>query len=457
MLAGCVFLAGCGKTGSSNKAAAAGKYRLDWKMKTLVGDYNRIGNFDPAWDGPATNALAEFARVRCHITDPGESWAEIIATNSAAAVQAGCDDPMVRYLYLRFGMSQTESAKDFADAFCQVAKDMQKSGYSAVRKFSASERAVDQLFYVYGTNVQTVPEANQISSFVGQVVMSVVQDKTTPPEEVYEVCDLGLSGLGAHPGDYEKGYSMLEPPLFANWPNESTSWLLKGEAYTGMAWDARGSGSGDTVTAQGQETFAKDLAIAADALGHAWKLNPHDARIARQMMSVELGQGKGRDRMELWFQRAMALDPDYYDACSQKLYYLEPKWYGSTDDMLEFGRECVQNTNWGGTVPLILLDAHYTICNQYVDESERADYWKQPVVWADVKSAYERYFQLYPDDATRLPYYARYAYWAEDWDKLNELLPKLGPVNYDFFGGKEEFDKMVQLAGEHAAKPAAAP
>jgi hypothetical protein len=37
---------------------------------------------------------------------------------------------------------------------------------------------------------------------------------------------------------------------------------------------------------------------------------------------------------------------------------------------------------------------------------------------------------------------------------LNELIPKLGSKNnYDFFGGKDEFDKMVQLAKNHAGKP----
>jgi hypothetical protein len=33
---------------------------------------------------------------------------------------------------------------------------------------------------------------------------------------------------------------------------------------------------------------------------------------------------------------------------------------------------------------------------------------------------------------------------------LNELIPKLGPTNYTSFGGKDEFDKMIRLAKEHA-------
>ncbi|MGH7954138.1 MAG: hypothetical protein ACREFE_19770 [Limisphaerales bacterium] len=154
----------------------------------------------------------------------------------------------------------------------------------------------------------------------------------------------------------------------------------------------------------------------------------------------------------------MAFDPDDYDACNSKLLYLEPKWYGSVEDMLAFGLSCVQNTNWGGRIPIILVNAHLDIAEQYSDKSERADYWKRPEVWADIQSAYDRCFQINPDATDLYYYYARFAYRAEDWDKLNELIPKLGPViNYDFFGGKDEFDKMVQLAKEHTGQTTTAP
>ena len=192
--------------------------------------------------------------------------------------------------------------------------------------------------------------------------------------------------------------------------------------------------------------MAEDSAEAEKALNRAWELDPTNAQIAVTMIWVETGQGKGRDQMEMWFKRAMKDNPNDYDACSAKLNYIEPKWYGSTDDMLEFGRECVQNTNWGGAVPLILVDAHYSIYNQYIDPSDRTNYWKDPQVWEDISSAYERYLKNYPDDASRLAYYAGYAYHGDHWNKLNELLPKVSPDYYYLFGGTNEFNKIVQTA-----------
>ena len=243
---------------------------------------------------------------------------------------------------------------------------------------------------------------------------------------------------------------------FDDGPNANTPAVLDVlKAYNIKATIARGTGYANTVTKEGWKGFAENLAIAEKALNRAWELNPKDPRTAVTMIWVQGDVDSGRDQIDLWFNRAMENDPNDSTACGAKLVFIEPKYGGSVGDMLDFGRDCVQNTNWGGTVPLVLVDAHNHICNQYIDQSERTNYWKQPDVWADIKSAYERYFQLYPNDASRIPYYAWYAYQAEDWDKLNELIPKLGPSSYYTFGGKDEFDRMVQLAKEHSSLPAA--
>ncbi len=41
---------------------------------------------------------------------------------------------------------------------------------------------------------------------------------------------------------------------------------------------------------------------------------------------------------------------------------------------------------------------------------------------------------------------------AEQWEVLNRQIPLLGEINYEYFGGKDEFDHMVKLAKEHARK-----
>lgn len=424
-------------------------------MKTLVDAYGTAGHTNSKWDEPARRALTEFARCRSLRTEPGENWAQIIATNCAEAVALGCDDPMIQYLHIRFVLAQSNSPTAFLDVYCQTARKMNQSSYPAIRKFYAVMWAMDQIFYTYGTNCVTQPVESEIADLVNQNVDTALEDKTMPVREAYELSDKLLHLIsGCDTKNYQQAYARIEKHLTDNWPGDYSIWLLKGIAQIHMAWQARGSGWANTVTDEGWKGFAQHLDLAKKALEHAWKMNPKDPEIARHMIIVTLGRSGDRAEMEKWFDRAMALNPNYYDACVQKLYFLEPKWYGSRDAMLDFGRECVANTNWGGKVPCVLIDVHLNYCNGYVDELKRTNYWKDPEVWTDIKSAYERFFQINPDAVNDyIGYYAWYAYKAEQWDVLNNLIPKLGPDSYYIFGGQAEFDKMVRSAKEHTGEP----
>jgi hypothetical protein len=443
----------CGKKISPREAKQS---RLEWNLKTLVGAYQDSGNTDPKWDEPVTNALIEFARTRSLSTGTDEDVATVIATNCEAAVKAGCDDPMVRYLYIKFVMSQTNSPKDFSDAFCKVEADMEQSAYPPIRKFYAALRAQQQLYYAFPTNYDR-QLAFELAQRINDNLADTVNDKATPPEEVYDACHEGLYQMSGSDEWYTNCYNRIATPLFANWPKESVSWLVKGEAEVKMAWFARGGGYANTVNDEGWKLFREHLDKAENAFNHAWKLNSKDERIPFNMVQLELGQGKGRDRMELWFQRGMTLRTNYYDLCSRKLYYLAPKWYGSIDDMLEFGRECIQNTNWGGNVPLIMLDVHDSIGGMFTNKEDQANYWRQADVWSDIEAAYKRFFEVNPDATNRYYQYMWYADKCDQFGKILELIPTLTPpIDYDYFGGKDKFDKMVQTAKEHANKSSAA-
>jgi len=430
------------------------QYRYEWNCKTLVDPYEQAGHTNPKWDEPAELALTEFARVRAQCTESNEAPEMIMSTNCAAAVDAGCDDPMIRYLYNRFSMSQTNSSTAFTEAFCETAKDMQQSTYPPIRKFYAATRALDQIFYTYGTNSPHQPVEREIMPLISQSVETALNDKTMPAREAYEIANRALYLVSGDTNNYQQAYNCIEKPLTNNWPDDYTTWLLKGTAYIRLAWNARGGGYADTVSEAGWKLFGERLGTAQADLEHAWQLYPKDPEIAHQMMTVMLGQGGDRDRMELWFNRSMAINPNDYDACSAKLYYLEPKWYGSQEAMLDFGRECVHNTNWGGHVPLILMDAHHAIYTRYVDPSEKTNYWNQPYVWADLKASFDRFFELNPGAVGSHHDFAWYAYQCGQWDEFNRQLSLFSTgTNYDYFGGKAEFDKMVQRAKDHSREP----
>ncbi len=142
--AACVILTACGKTESPTASTSASSNtkgskampmdRLEWNLKTLVGAYQQSGHTNPKWDEAVTGALTEFARSHCGLTKSNEDVSAIISNQCKTATEAGCDDPMVQYLHIRFCKSQSESEKAFAEAYIAAAQEMEKSSYPNIRK-----------------------------------------------------------------------------------------------------------------------------------------------------------------------------------------------------------------------------------------------------------------------------------------------------------------------------------
>lgn len=448
----------CNKpSGTPGKPAKAGmssgviQKTLDWNLKTLVDAYENAGHTNPKWDAMAKSCLEEFARARV-----GTSKNQAAITDNAnLAIQAGCDDPMIKYLFVRYAMDFSNSTEAFTDAFCKAAVEMEASSYPHIRKYYAAKRATDQ--YAWANNYPTnwPPEMENLNRQTADHLFAVLQDTDTPASEAYDAASEYLTKYKGNQSFYSDIWSRMEPLIFKNWPNDSPSWLLKGEAYTELAWHARGGGYADTVKEEGWKLFNERLAVAQEALEKAWKLNSNDPRIARDMMYVNLGQSGGRKRMELWFNRAMELNTNYYEACYQKSFYLEPKWYGSDEEMLDFGRECVASKKWGGNVPLILWNTHIRINNRNKksDPTAYTNYWKQPEVWADIKASFDRFFELNPNNVDYRHDYAYYAYLGDQWSEfLHQSTLFNDGTNYNYFGGKEAFEKMLEIARQKSGE-----
>ncbi len=147
----------------------------------------------------------------------------------------------------------------------------------------------------------------------------------------------------------------------------------------------------------------------------------------------------------------MEVNPNNYKACYNLLYFLLPRWYGSRETMVAFGRHCAESDKWGGTVPLILSDAH-EMYNRF-DGPPDGSYWKRTDVWPDIKASFEKFFELNPKAHSWRHNYARYAWWCEQWDGLKEQLDLMGEnINYEYFGGRTAFGEMVKQCQEHQTK-----
>jgi hypothetical protein len=112
------------------------------------------------------------------------------------------------------------------------------------------------------------------------------------------------------------------------------------------------------------------------------------------MIQVVMGDGAPRREMETWFARAMKANPDNKLACDKKLYYLYPRWHGSHEEMIAFGRECLATQNYWGALPEVLYDAHMAVAKEMPD---RKAYLALPGVWADLEAVNRGFLDVFPD------------------------------------------------------------
>jgi hypothetical protein len=425
--------------------------------RTALADYDAGAYHNPKWDDAARAFLRATNRRYAHRTDAtGPQLVDEAKRQFKLAMDAKCNDPTVLtcggLLLDGNGGTPAEVAKLFARA--------DKAPWP---------RRAGPLFQsiVYGRLLRPVALMDDKGK---EKAWGHAMDHITDMERQFAAL-LALPGMQpivavqSATNAFDRSQSLYLPlqpfldhvlnPLLKAYPHDPDALCLKGKAYVAWAWEARGGGWANTVTAQGWKDMAARLDKASVALTRAWDLDPDDADIATEMISVELGRAGDHAVMDTWFKRAMTADPDCYAACTAKLYFLEPKWHGSPDEMLAFGRECATGGTWGVRMPGVLIDAHIALAAY---EAKPDDYWLAPGVWDDVVRVYADRIRLYPDDSDARAYYAKFAYKCHQWRVLNEQLAKLGKdANPAMFGDgtPAALEAARQTAARLADDPAA--
>lgn len=281
--------------------------------------------------------------------------------------------------------------------------------------------------------------------------------------ERLRLCEQWLKAFHRVAGDRKVGFDAIRPVVEKAAPGSFAA-TVRGMFYVSYAWDARTRQVAGRVTDEQWRGFAERLESAKEAFELAWRLDDTNSQAAAGMITVELGQGKGRARMEEWFARAMKADPNNFQACALKAEYLQPKWHGSEKDLLAFGRECLAGKNWKARLPLILADAHLTLSYYRRDEKSGAlvlgevwgetdpKYWTRAEVWKDVQAAYEGCLAQLPRAMFDRSMYAKLACWCGQWEIADRQFTILGDnVRLDAFNSRAEYERLRAKASRDGA------
>ena len=425
------------------------KERLAWNLETLVEAYDQVGTKDPRWDAAARDVLRAFAELR---SGGGEEVSSRLPGLARAAAEAGCTDPLVAYLVLRFTRAPFESADEsLATDYRRVAAELARSKYTPVRKYYVAVRAAQAWKSAHRSDPESVhvygPLREQAFGFLGQTL----QLPDIPAEEALDAVADFYNIIWSNTVEQDQFLPTLIEGMSKRWPENGRALLLRGRAQVRLAWNRRGNGYASTVTEEGWKGFNKHLATAERNLAESWKQDPASAWAAVEMMKVQLGKGADHARMKLWFNRAMQADPACYDAAHSMAWYLQPKWHGSAEEAIAFGRQCVASKVWKGRVPLVLVEAHQMLANDNAT-GLKEKYWPRPGVWSDVKASYDRFLELNPESTWALQELAAYAHKCRQFGAFLDLLPRFGELNDANFGGREAFERMVAEAARETGR-----
>ena len=383
---------------------------LAWNRRTLGDAYDRVGKKDPRWDKPAREALDLAARMFAQQGDPPVSNADVYVPANRA-VEAGCDDPMVLYVYARLSIGVNAPKPEEARRRLQdAAVAMAAGGYPPLRRAVALLMAAD----AKTVKKDPTPEERQevgrdLEGVLDLLPRSVAEDpRGFDWEENWDRClRILLADYRWVEGDFKAAFDALDARLAKVRGIEALRLAIKGQFLINWAWEARTNAFAHAVSDQQFRTFEARIREARAALEGAWKLNPDQPCVARRMLTVEKGVGGGdRQAMETWFERAMQADGNDQEACWSKLDWLDPKWYGgeSTDAMMAFGKACRATGNWHNGIALLVADAHMRHCST-LDRSTRGKYLFALPVHAEIVDVFEDYLKRYPDnDAERSKY-----------------------------------------------------
>lgn len=200
-------------------------------------------------------------------------------------------------------------------------------------------------------------------------------------------------------------------------------WLIRGNLHIEYAWLIRGGGFAKTVKKDAWPKFFEKLKLAKEDLQHSWELNPKDPNSSSSLIEVGIGLHCAREEMERYYKNGIAACPWHYRLNYEKLRYLMPKWYGSTEEMLDFGKQCLGKSEEYIYLGLVMVDALNEI-HTYGPEGE--NFLGREDVWPTVEKVYARFFEKYPDNIRRRFAYADHAYKARKDDLALEQFEIIG-------------------------------
>lgn len=211
--------------------------------------------------------------------------------------------------------------------------------------------------------------------------------------------------------------------------------IIKARYAQACGWEARGSGTIDTVSPAELMEFRKQIREQERLAREAWRLHPDWSEGARCVMDagMDIGFPEGETVQE-WFGRTVQGKFDDFDVYSKMLWRLRPRWGGSINEMLAFGEACLDTGRFDTDVPLYYVVALNDAGTEMNYSSFRRLYHCPSETNTRLNYLYEERLRHVDDPSLRHLLLAQQAccnVWGGNHEKARQVLAQL-PPDYQF-------------------------
>ncbi len=222
--------------------------------------------------------------------------------------------------------------------------------------------------------------------------------------------------------NFEEEDAIEIPELY---PDEPYAWLLRGNYYSSLAWDARGEGTADTVGEENYRLFHERLAYAFNDYYKAYQLSPNDPSIWADLESVMLLtyiENNPIEREEIR-QKIAEHGLDHSYAVRIMASGMEERWGGSYEQGIAWKNHVISNTERGvpsRLIPFITTMERYDYIRCFEDDDDQAEaMFRDPELVKELDLYFDELLENLHKDPHRIASYL--SFWYQETGDLEKL------------------------------------
>jgi hypothetical protein len=202
-------------------------------------------------------------------------------------------------------------------------------------------------------------------------------------------------------------------------PQSITARVAYGDFLTEYAWHARGSGSADTVTAEGWQRFNERLTAATRTVEEVRDLPERDPVSWSVRLRIATGQSWTEDQFDRALEEAKSFEPKFWGYDVSRAVSLLPRWYGKPGAWEEYAEHAA-------TRPDGLGDEVYARIVMALHGYYRNVFRETKASWKKTEAGLEQMRRAYPQSLDILSEAASLAVNAEDREFAKAMFDLLG-------------------------------